>query len=67
MTRNELIYNDKNLILPKNADAYKSDTHCVEYNCVEQYIMAQKAILFNDSVNYQKIMLSKLPNVRNAF
>jgi ribA/ribD-fused uncharacterized protein len=37
-----------------------------EYNCVEQYMMAQKALLFNDSTSYQKIMLSKVPKVHKA-
>jgi predicted NAD-dependent protein-ADP-ribosyltransferase YbiA (DUF1768 family) len=30
----------------------------VEYNCAEQYMMAQKALLFNDSETHKMIMKS---------
>lgn len=42
------------------------DDNGTEYNCVEQYMMAQKALLFNDTVNYNKIMLSKSPKAQKA-
>lgn len=33
----------------------------IEYNCAEQYMMAEKARLFNDSITESKIMSSKNP------
>jgi ribA/ribD-fused uncharacterized protein len=33
----------------------------VEYNCTEQYMMAQKALLFNDDAAYSKIMAERDP------
>lgn len=35
----------------------------VTYNCAEQYMMAQKAVLFNDTDTLQKILLATEPNV----
>jgi ribA/ribD-fused uncharacterized protein len=34
----------------------------VEYSCAEQYMMAQKALLFKDEDTYRKIMATKKPN-----
>lgn len=34
----------------------------VEYNCAEQYMMAQKALLFNDSESHKMIMESIWPD-----
>lgn len=42
------------------------DDNGTQYNCVEQYMMSQKALLFNDTVNYNKIMLSKSPKTQKA-
>lgn len=39
----------------------------VEYNCCEQYMMAQKALLFNDMENHKMIMHSKSPNEQKGF
>lgn len=39
----------------------------VEYNCCEQYMMAQKALLFNDMENHKMIMYSKSPNEQKGF
>lgn len=38
----------------------------VEYQSCEQYMMAQKALLFNDMVIYNKIMKSKSPKTAKA-
>jgi ribA/ribD-fused uncharacterized protein len=43
------------------------DISNVEYNCVEQYMMAQKALLFNDLTIHKKIMLAKVPKSHKAF
>ena len=42
---------------------YKSDfvVDGIKYCCMEQYMMAQKALLFGDSVNYFKIMGTDIP------
>lgn len=34
---------------------FKDDLN-IKYNCAEQYMMAQKALLFNDEIIYNKIM-----------
>jgi ribA/ribD-fused uncharacterized protein len=39
----------------------------VEYNCCEQYMMAQKALLFNDLESHKMIMYSKSPNEQKGF
>ena len=39
----------------------------VEYNCCEQYMMAQKALLFNDLENHKMIMYSKSPDEQKGF
>lgn len=36
----------------------------VEYNCTEQYMMAQKALLFNDDATYSKIMSERNPRAQ---
>jgi ribA/ribD-fused uncharacterized protein len=36
------------------------------YSCVEQYIMAQKAILFNDMESFEAIMLASKPSNMKA-
>jgi ribA/ribD-fused uncharacterized protein len=33
-----------------------------DYNCVEQYMMASKAYIFNDIFTFEKIMLEKSPS-----
>lgn len=33
----------------------------IDYNCAEQYMMAQKALLFNDQLTYQKILKETIP------
>jgi len=38
--------------------------HGVEYNCAEQYMMAQKAIIFGDMEKLSEIMEAKLPSVQ---
>lgn len=38
----------------------------ITYNCAEQYMMAQKAILFNDSESLEKIMQSDSPREQKA-
>lgn len=38
----------------------------VYYNCAEQYMMAKKALLFNDLESYDKIMLEKQPYHQKA-
>lgn len=38
----------------------------VTYNCCEQYMMAQKALLFEDVVTYDMIMNSKSPAKQKA-
>lgn len=39
----------------------------VKYNCCEQYMMAKKALLFNDNEAYEKIMSTKNPKEQKAF
>jgi ribA/ribD-fused uncharacterized protein len=39
----------------------------VEYNCCEQYMMAQKALLFNDLESHKMIMCSKSPDEQKGF
>lgn len=39
----------------------------VEYNCCEQYMMAQKALLFNDMESHKMIMYSKSPDEQKRF
>lgn len=39
----------------------KSSLGIIEYCCAEQYMMAKKALLFNDYLTYDKIMASKNP------
>ena len=39
----------------------------VEYNCCEQYMMAQKALLFNDMESHKMIMYSKSPDEQKGF
>ena len=39
----------------------KFEVRGVEYNCTEQYMMAQKALLFNDESVYQEIMAETNP------
>jgi hypothetical protein len=38
----------------------------VDYNCCEQYMMAKKALLFNDAVAYHEIMLEDEPATQKA-
>ena len=38
----------------------------ISYNCCEQYMMAQKALVFLDEENYKKIMLSDSPKEQKA-
>lgn len=38
----------------------------VEYNCTEQYMMAKKALMFNDFDAYREIMLEKQPAIQKA-
>lgn len=38
----------------------------VEYNCAEQYMMAKKALMFNDFDAYREIMLEKEPALQKA-
>lgn len=38
------------------------DNNGIIYNCAEQYMMAKKALLFDDLVSYGKIMASQLPS-----
>jgi ribA/ribD-fused uncharacterized protein len=38
----------------------------VEYNCAEQYMMAKKALMFNDFDAYREIMLEKNPATQKA-
>lgn len=38
----------------------------VEYNCAEQYMMAQKAILFGDTGIHSKIMACKEPSTQKS-
>ena len=39
----------------------------VEYNCTEQYMMAKKALLFNDVEAYKNIMSTRHPNEQKAY
>ena len=39
----------------------------VEYNCCEQYMMAKKALLFNDIESHKMIMYSKSPDEQKGF
>ena len=38
----------------------------VTYNCAEQFMMAQKALFFDDSESYEKIMATKSPHEQKA-
>ncbi|KAL0239605.1 hypothetical protein GEMRC1_009713 [Eukaryota sp. GEM-RC1] len=38
----------------------------VQYNCCEQYMMARKALLFNDQTTYNKIMSASSPARQKA-
>ena len=38
----------------------------VKYNCTEQYMMAQKALLFGDEVSYDEIMETSKPMTQKA-
>ena len=38
----------------------------IEYNCAEQYMMAKKALLFNDFDAYREIMLEEEPATQKA-
>lgn len=38
----------------------------VEYNCTEQFMMAQKALMFDDVLTYAKIMASNNPKEQKA-
>jgi ribA/ribD-fused uncharacterized protein len=38
----------------------------VEYNCTEQYMMAKKALMFNDFDAYREIMLEEEPATQKA-
>jgi ribA/ribD-fused uncharacterized protein len=38
----------------------------VEYNCCEQYMMAQKALLFKDMEMYQEIMNEQYPAIQKS-
>lgn len=40
------------------------DKQGVIYNCCEQYMMAHKALLFNDQQNYQAIMNEPVPKIQ---
>lgn len=42
------------------------DVEGIVYNCPEQYMMAQKALLFNDRETYAKIMSSNSPRDQKA-
>jgi len=44
-----------------------TDEYGVTYNCAEQYMMAQKAEIFNDTEMYNKIMASSDPREQKAF
>ena len=39
----------------------------VEYNCTEQYMMAKKALLFEDEEAHRKIMSTRLPYEQKAY
>lgn len=39
----------------------------VSYNCCEQYMMAQKALLFEDQESYEKIMSTSSPKDQKAY
>lgn len=38
----------------------------IYYNCAEQYMMAQKALLFDDKVTYDKIMNTNDPKIQKS-
>jgi len=38
----------------------------IEYNCAEQYMMAQKALLFDDHDTYERIMEAERPRTQKA-
>lgn len=38
----------------------------IKYNCAEQWMMARKAIIFNDRASYQKIMITQSPKEHQA-
>lgn len=39
----------------------------VEYNCAEQYMMAQKALMFDDKHYYERIMMATQPSQQKFF
>jgi len=39
----------------------------IQYNCSEQYMMAQKALLFKDEVSHKKIMFSLNPSSQKKY
>lgn len=39
----------------------------IEYNCAEQYMMYQKAVLFNDTEMANKILYEQSPKLQKAF
>lgn len=38
----------------------------IKYNCAEQYMMAQKALTFNDFESHHEIMMTKSPSTQKA-
>lgn len=40
------------------------DLDGIKYNCAEQYMMAKKAILFDDMNSYKNIMISEIPAIQ---
>lgn len=55
----------KDKIAQWNMTPFK-DHNGIIYNCAEQYMMARKAALFNDTESYIKIMISKDPADQQA-
>lgn len=47
-------------------DSYFYDENFILYNCCEQYMMAQKALLFNDKEMYNAIMTATNPRQQKA-
>lgn len=43
-----------------------TDNQGITYNCAEQYMMAKKALLFNDLETYEKIMNEKNPSKQQS-
>jgi ribA/ribD-fused uncharacterized protein len=52
---------------PSNWEPSQFTIDGVEYNCVEQYMMAKKAQLFQDEEIYKKIMSSRYPKAQKEF